>query len=96
MEETLVIIASKRYQSIQRVDSKRGIIVHKRATVIENEALKALYEDNAKLKSELRLRQLQEKEENEIAKLKTENSKLHERLAQPKVGLDDFTTPDYW
>jgi hypothetical protein len=64
--------------------------------VIENEALKSLYEENAKLKKELRLRQLQEKEEAEIAKIKEENAKLHERLAQPKVGLDDFITPDHW
>ena len=56
--------------------------------MIESKALKSLYEENAKLKAELRERQLQGKEEAEIAKLKKENTKLHERLAQPEVGLD--------
>jgi hypothetical protein len=89
-DETPVLIGSEIYPSIRRVDSKQGLVVPKNATIIESEALKALYEENEKLKAKLRERQLQEIEEAEIAKLKAENAKLQERLAQPKVGLDDF------
>ena len=78
---------SKRFPSIRRVDSKQGSIVPEHADGVESQALKSLYKENAKLKAELRARQLQEKEEAEIARLKAENAELHERLAQPKVGL---------